>query len=252
MAPTDYTVVTGNERSDLAEVSGELEVRSWPEFMLHDAVAYEHWSGLYRAFPEFQFGLLETGTGNLMAVGNSVPLAWAGAPGDLPDEGWDWALAQGFKDRAAGRLPKVQCALSITIPPEYRGQGISAQVVRAMKAIGEAHGLHAMIAPVRPSLKCVYPLAPMERYIRWKNDEGLPFDPWIRVHVRLGGEIVRTCPHSMRIVGTVADWERWTQMRFPETGTYIVPGALVSVAIDRSADIGTYVEPNVWIHHAIR
>ena len=38
-------------------------------------------------------------------------------------------------------------------------------------------------------------------------------------------------------------------MTFPETGAYVVPGALVPVEIDRERDEGLYVEPNVWMIH---
>ena len=41
-------------------------------------------------------------------------------------------------------------------------------------------------------------------------------------------------------------------MRFPESGMYIVPGALVPVEIDHDANQGTYVEPNVWMRHPLR
>ncbi len=55
----------------------------------------------------------------------------------------------------------------------------------------------------------------------------------------------------MRISGSVTDWEGWTGMRFPDTGSYVVPGALVPVEIDRERDEGVYVEPNVWMHHTV-
>jgi hypothetical protein len=38
-------------------------------------------------------------------------------------------------------------------------------------------------------------------------------------------------------------------MKFPQTGDYVVPGALVPVQIDRERDQGIYVEPNVWMVH---
>jgi hypothetical protein len=55
----------------------------------------------------------------------------------------------------------------------------------------------------------------------------------------------------MRVPGTVAQWEEWSGMAFPESGTYVVPDALVPVEIDREADLGVYVEPNVWMHHRL-
>jgi hypothetical protein len=38
-------------------------------------------------------------------------------------------------------------------------------------------------------------------------------------------------------------------MALPESGTYVVPGALVPIEIDRERDEGVYVEPNVWMVH---
>jgi hypothetical protein len=40
-------------------------------------------------------------------------------------------------------------------------------------------------------------------------------------------------------------------MRFPESGEYIVPGALVPLCVDRERDEGVYVEPNVWMEHGV-
>ena len=103
--------------------------------------------------------------------------------------------------------------------------------------------------PVRPNRKSAYPLIPMESYVTWRTPEGLPLDPWLRVHVRLGGEILAVCPESMRITGTVEQWEAWTGLRLPATGSYVVPDGLVPVQIDLDLDQGLYVEPNVWVRH---
>ena len=120
-----------------------------------------------------------------------------------------------------------------------------------MKANAARHHLNALIAPVRPNLKHRYPLTPIERYIGWKHDSGLPFDPWLRTHARIGATIMKVCPLSMTIPGTAADWEKWTEMRFPESGRYVIPGALNPIDIDLETDTGTYIEPNVWMKHAI-
>ena len=52
------------------------------------------------------------------------------------------------------------------------------------------------------------------------------------------------------VTGTVAKWEEWTEMAFPESGAYAVSGALVPIEIDRERDEGVYVEPNVWMVHS--
>jgi hypothetical protein len=40
----------------------------------------------------------------------------------------------------------------------------------------------------------------------------------VRVHERLGAIVLRAEPQSLRITGTVAEWEEWTAMTFPESG----------------------------------
>jgi hypothetical protein len=49
----------------------------------------------------------------------------------------------------------------------------------------------------------------------------------------------------------VAEWEQWTGMHLPESGVYIVPGALVPIEIDRERDVGQYLEPACWIGHRV-
>jgi hypothetical protein len=56
---------------------------------------------------------------------------------------------------------------------------------------------------------------------------------------------------SMVVEGRVRQWEQWTAMRFPASGRYVVPGALVPITIDRRRDRGRYVEPNVWMLHPL-
>lgn len=69
------------------------------------------------------------------------------------------------------------------------------------------------------------------------------------VHERLGAQVGRPLPRSMRITGTVAEWEEWTSMAFPQSGEYVFPEGLATVHIDTSADRGSYWEPNVWMIH---
>lgn len=246
-----YRVVTVADRAEVRQQIEAVTYPAWPEFMHHDPVARENWPVLYDHFPQFQLVLLEKEADIIVAAINSIALAWEGDTGDLPAVGWDWAMSKGAEDARQGREPTVLCGLQVVIPPEHRGRGISAHAVQAVKRIADKHRLRGMIVPVRPAWKCRYPITPMERYIRWSNADGLPFDPWLRTHVRTGGKVMEVCHRSMTIIGTVAEWETWAEMAFPESGSYVVPGALVPVEIDREQDEGSYIEPNVWVWHGL-
>jgi hypothetical protein len=141
--------------------------------------------------------------------------------------------------------------MAIEILPAHQSRRLSVPMLHQMKAIAAREGFETLLAPLRPSWKERYPLTPIERYVAWTRDDGLPFDPWLRVHVRMGAEILRPEPESLRITGTVGDWESWTEMAFPESGEYVFPHGLAPVEIDREADEGRYWEPNVWMLHRV-
>jgi hypothetical protein len=90
----------------------------------------------------------------------------------------------------------------------------------------------------------------MGRYVRWRRPDGAPFDPWLRVHWRLGARVLRIATRSMLVAAPVSDWERWTGLPFPADGRYVVPGALVPVRVARGR--GRHVEPNMWMLHPVR
>jgi hypothetical protein len=109
---------------------------------------------------------------------------------------------------------------------QQQGKGLSALMLGAMRAGAAAHGFAEVVAPVRPTAKHLEPLTPMPEYAARVREDGLPQDPWLRVHVRAGGVIEAVAPASMTIVGTVAEWREWTGLAFDTPGWHEVPGAL--------------------------
>ncbi len=234
-----------DERPELEQRKRPL-LEAWPAFMFEDPVAGARWHLLYERFGGFQHFLLDEESDELVAEVNSLPVQVD--LDDLPDRGWDDVMMRGTDAREPAN---VVTALQVMIAPDRQGQGLSRLCLERMRAVAEEHGFEHLVAPVRPSWKARYPLVPIERYIGWTNADGNLFDPWLRTHARLGARLVRPCHEAMRIQGTVAQWEEWAGMPFPESGDFVVPGALTLVSIDREADRGVYVEPNVWMHHRL-
>ncbi|MHB1527032.1 MAG: hypothetical protein ACYCZN_12285 [Candidatus Dormibacteria bacterium] len=239
-------VVSLADRPDLVPATAELA--AGPEFIFHDPVAAEFWHRLIEDFADYQTALLDGG--RVVAKGVSIPFHWDRPGDELPGDGWDFALRQGVVDRDAGREPTAACALWIVVAADRLGTGLSATVVQSLRAAAARHGLTTLYAPVRPTRKADYPLIRLEDYASWTLNDGVtPFDPWLRVHWRLGGRILHVCPRSMLIPGTIEDWQRWTGMVLPQSGRYVIPGALVPIEVDHDHDLATYVEPNVWVRH---
>jgi hypothetical protein len=40
-------------------------------------------------------------------------------------------------------------------------------------------------------------------------------------------------------------------MKFPQSGQYVIPGALEPMQMNAEKDEGVYIEPNVWTLHEI-
>ena len=94
-------------------------------------------------------------------------------------------------------------------------------------------------------------LAALRDYVARRREDGLPYDAWVRTHLRLGARILKVAPCSMVIAGTLAEWRRWTGLPFDKTGPAIVPGALSPIHVCLEQDHAVYVEPNLWIRHRL-
>ncbi|HLO28357.1 MAG TPA: GNAT family N-acetyltransferase [Anaerolineales bacterium] len=244
-----FQLITPHDLQDYRDRANQIADTSWPEFMLHDPVANENWHELFDRFIDYQFALLDQETNRMAAMGNSLPFRWNEDISDLPEGGWDWVFLQAVEDHKKGVTPNIQSAIQIAIHPDYQSQGLSSRMVQAMRAVGASKGFKYLVAPVRPNQKSKYPLTSIDDYIKWTNEAALPFDAWLRVHARLGARIIKPCHAAMTIRGTCADWEQWAGLKFPQSGTYIIPGALKPVEINLEKDEGIYIEPNVWMVH---
>ncbi len=192
--PAGHDLLTLSERPDLATAVERFGSSVWPELMLHDPVADRFWPYMRNEFPEHQLALLD-GKGAVVAVARSAPLAWDGSLEDLP-RGWDEQFSRSVLQFERGLEADTLGAIMIVTDPARRGDRLGGLMVQAMCAVARLHGLRALIACVRPTLLERYPLTPIDEYAAWTREDGLPFDPWIRIHVRLGGQLSRPEPES--------------------------------------------------------
>jgi hypothetical protein len=245
-----FRVVTVAQRPDLETVLVAADKAAYPAFLMHSAFA-ELWPSVYAEFPEYQFALLDSRTDAVLAHGNSVPFRWDGSLASLPDSAT--ALVELARSaRGSGTAVTALGALQAVVHVEHQGRGLSRRVLETMAGLADQQLLADLFAPIRPTQKELYPLIDMEAYATWGRSDGLPHDPWMRVHHQLGAKAVGTPRAWSTVTGSRAQWEAWTSMSFPQTGTYVIPGGLVPVRIDVEADRGRYEEPHVWMHYRIR
>ncbi|MDB5414486.1 MAG: hypothetical protein JWR10_2821 [Rubritepida sp.] len=249
-------LVTIRARPDLrAQIFADPIMHLWPEFMLHDPTAELYFADRYfDRYLDTAFAIIDPADPST-AVGRAfaVPFVFGELPGreELPDSGWDGVIRWAHEDQALGRRANALSALEITLLPVHRGRGSSGLILDAMRRHAGALGYRHLFAPVRPTRKHLEPFTPMAEYLARRTAEGLPADPWLRLHVRAGGEVVKIAPVSMTVAGTIAEWSRWASMPLNASGAVAVPGALVPLMVSLEQDCAVYVEPNVWVRHSV-
>jgi len=246
-SPDWLEVFTAAERPDLWERARGPGVFEdlWPEYNQHGNNTGRYFGALVLRHAHLQILFLDRRSDLLVGRGRTIPFRWEGTLQDLP-AGID---AVGLRAVDDPGKPTALSALAAEVNLEYQGGGLSGLLISAMGSVARECGLAPLLAPVRPSWKDRYPWTPIRRYASWLRADGLPFDPWIRVHVRLQARMVRAEPRSLQISAPVRDWQAWTGMTFPDDGRYVFPKGLAPVMIKR--DLGTYWEPNVWMLHEL-
>lgn len=243
----NYKVVTFKERPDLYDLQEHICGKAFPEFLYYSEIAAKTWEKMIAYFKEYQLLLLHEE--QIVAVINCMPMNLDIPDNELPEEAFNWGMEKGIKDFEAGKKMNAALGIQIIIPAEFQGKGLSSIATQELKNMCIKMGIKRLIIPIRPTLKSKYPINDIDKYIKWKNKDGLPFDPWLRVHVRKNAKIINACKKAVEIKGTVNQWETWTNMKFPESGKYVVEGALCPVVINRKKNLGTYIEPNVWVSY---
>ena len=181
-----YTVRTLAEHAELEPHFNRFHALAWPRFLHEGNGTGGLWRRLFSDFRDFQFGLWDE-AGALVAVGNSIPFICDGSRADLPPDVPE-ILGRGVAVKRDGRRPTALSALAAIVDPQHRAKGLSQRIIETMRDIARRHELGTLVAPVRPILKHLYPLTPMERYVTWRRSDGAAFDHWLRVHESMGAE----------------------------------------------------------------
>jgi GNAT superfamily N-acetyltransferase len=241
--------VTIAERPDLRAAVDDADAAVYPPFLLHSELS-PLWDDVYGTFPEHQLVLCDTATGAAVAHANCVPLHWSGEIADLPADAATMTR-RALAERRLGVQPTALGALQAVVHPAQQGTGLARRPLEALAAHAAAQRLPDVFAPIRPTEKERYPLAALDDYAAWVRADGLAQDPWIRVHQRLGATPAGVVSAWSVVDAPLEDWAAWTGMAFPVSGRYVVPRALVPIAVDAEAGAARYEEPHLWMHYRI-
>ena len=195
------------------------------------------------------------------------------------DQELDLPTSQRFEE------PNALAGLSLSVRPDCREQGLAVIIIDAMKTLARQAGLELFVVPVAPTRKHEFPTVEMADYIKWTLPRALPvipdgkgidradqlFDPLLRKHMRLGGQIVKIAPSSIYVHATAVQWKEWTGIDLNtlvkqdlRTGVVQARDSLdeiiVEVPLERGLrplrfnvreQVAWYLEPDVWVYHPL-
>lgn len=219
----------------------------WPEFIRRDPFGDLYYDPAVLTQFADHILLARSPEGELVAKAHSIPFFLEDGP--LPDDGWDGAIRRGILTKLTGAVPNSLAALEIFVRSTHQGLGLSRQMLEALSQNALRLGFRELVVPVRPNGKTDIH-EPMSSYAMRTRADGLPVDPWLRVHVRAGGRIERVAPRSMVVAGTLSEWRTWTGLPMDAPGPVEVPHALSPVICSPEQGTAVYTEPNVWVRHS--
>ena len=224
-----------------------LFAEGFPKFITADLAVKEYIGRVRQYFAHLDVMLIDE-YDTPVATGWGVPISWLGDAADLPSS-FANVLRRAIEVHDSGVEANTFVICGAVVDPRRKGTGTAAELIGALSSLGQAQSMTRVLAPVRPTRKHLYPLFSIEDYASWVRDDGLPFDPWLRLHVRMGARVISLARDAQTMTGSIPEWEEWTGMSLPASGDYVIPQGMSLLSIDRDTNLGTYVEANIWVRH---
>lgn len=219
---------------------------AFPPIIQQSAIIKKYWAEIERSFPDHQL-FAYNDKEELLGIINSIPFNWNDSLDNLPDRGWDFIVEKGIEDKHKKRKPNTIGGLQIIVPHAHRGKGYSKFLIAELKELKIRKEYENLVIPIRPTLKHNHPQMKMQEFLLEKKD-GWHVDPWIRTHIKCGGEVIKVCEQSMFIEADLGFWSSISTVPLIN-GFNIIQGALNPVYIDMEKKRGEYIEENIWIKY---
>jgi hypothetical protein len=183
----------------------------------------------------------------------------------LSQQGWQWAKQNSMLSDELNCL----CLLSATVATEERANGLAKALIESAKQLAKSLNFCLMIAPARPSAKHRFPELSMEEYLALSGhrlsqlpseskrlaqadqQNSIPADPWLKIHLDLGATILNICEQSIEVVGSIDWWQQLLGISFAGKAKIDIAAGLVPLVIDWEKNLATYQEPNIWLKYEL-
>ena len=231
--------------------TSKLMAKVWPRYLIEKSDIEEPQEPTSLSDEELStrfrlWGIRRKSDAKLVAFASAVLISVDSKAASYSNDGWRFALNAYYR---GGKVTCI-CLLSANVDPEFRSLKFSYALIQAAKEIATLLNLSCVLAPVRPTQKSQFPYMPIAEYLAKRSGSGEIFDPWLRTHKKLGGEILNICTESVIVKASLNKWQEWLGLTVLPS-SFIPEMGLVPVSVDQQKNLGIYSEPNVWVRYKI-
>ncbi len=185
----------------------------------------------------------------LIGHGVLCRISWDESINDLPI-GWSDST---YRSSIEKNYKNTYVALFARVQNEFRQQGYAAKLIKFMKEFSIIENKN-LIIPLRPPFRYKKEYAQMSfsDFSSLVRDDGMPLDPWIRLHQRIGATRLSTSEFSHQHVMSMQDFcSSFPYVKYDKTGYYMVSinKEIYNSFVDVERGVVTINQGCLWVRH---
>jgi hypothetical protein len=197
---------------------------------------------------------INTEDSQLIAHGVMTNICWNKQSTDLP-EGWQGAVRRSYENMQNKIKKNALVGLYIRVEEQFKQHGYAEKIINTMKNFASEQRYDSLIIPLRLPQRYTLSYAKMKylKFINLKRKDGQYVDHWLRIHTRLGGNIIGTCLTSHQHAMNLGDFlTQFNTKKIRFSGYYLSErqGLWYNVYVDTKRKIALINQECTWVNHA--
>ncbi len=190
----------------------------------------------------------------LIAHGVMTNIGWNEQSADLP-EGWQGAVRRSYENTLNNTIKNTLVGLYIRVEEQFKQHGYAEKIIDTMKRYTGEQKYDSLVIPLRLPQRYNLDYAKMNylKFINLKRKDGQYVDHWLRIHTRLGGNIIGTCLTSHQHAMNIKDFlTQFKTKKIRLSGYYLSErqGLWYNVYVDTKHKIALINQECTWVHHS--
>ncbi len=189
----------------------------------------------------------------LIAHGIMTDIFWNQSYSGLPD-GWQGAVRKSYENTIQKSNKNTLVGLFVRVEKKFQQHGWAEKIICIMKELVRKDGYKSLIIPLRLPKRYELPYAkmPYAKFIALKRKDGQYLDYWLRLHTRLGGDVIGVSPNSHQHAMNLTDFKmQFNTKKIIFNGYYLSErqGLWYMVYVDKKRNLALINQECAWIRH---